>query len=520
MPNPLSFTGQTISHYLVGEKLGGGGMGVVYKAEDLKLGRFVALKFLSEDLARDPRALERLQREARAASALNHPNICTIFETDEYEGRAFIAMELLEGETLRQKIGGHAIPLADILDLGVQIADALDAAHSQNILHRDIKPDNIFITRRGHAKVLDFGLAKLTPERGRRAVTAGATMSGDDLLTSPGMALGTAAYMSPEQVRGEELDARSDLFSLGAVFYEMASGRQAFSGNTSGVLFEAILNRAPAPASRINPDLPPELESILQKSLEKDRDIRYQTAADLRGDLKRLKRDTESGRSASFASAATATNVAAVEIAASKRGKRSFWPLVIGLAAVLALIVAIVMFRSREPGIPKASDWVQLTHFTDAVSSPAFSPDGRMLAFLRKFDVYVMLLPSGEPRQITHDGLPKHALAFSPDGSRIAYTAIPSWDTWVVPTLGGDAKLLLPNAFALTWVDDHHVMFSEVQHGIHMNVVTATESRGEERSVYIPPTEDGMAHISSVSPDRKWVLVTREMDSSGCCLVA
>jgi serine/threonine protein kinase len=404
MPIPQSFSGQTISHYLVGERLGGGGMGVVYKAEDLKLGRFVALKFLSEDLARDPRALERLQREARAASALNHPNICTIFETDESEGRAFIAMELLEGETLRQKIGGHAIPLADILDLGVQIADALDAAHSQNILHRDIKPDNIFVTRRGQAKVLDFGLATLTPERGRRAVTAGATMSGDELLTSPGMALGTAAYMSPEQVRGEELDARSDLFSLGTVFYEMATGRQAFSGNTSGVLFEAILNRTPAPASRINPDLPPELESILHKSLEKDRDVRYQTAADLRGDLKRLKRDTESGRSASFASAASTANVAAVEIAANKRARRPFRPLVIGLAAALALIVAVVMFRSREPGIPKASDWVQLTHFTDAVSSPAFSPDGRMLAFLRKFDVYVMLLPSGEPRQITHDG--------------------------------------------------------------------------------------------------------------------
>ena len=510
MPNPQSFTGQTISHYMVGEKLGDGGMGVVYKAEDLKLGRFVALKFLSEDLPNDTRALERLQREARAASALNHPNICTIFETDEYEGRAFIAMELLECEKLRQKIGGRAMPLADILYLGAQIADALDAAHSQNILHRDIKPDNIFVTRRGHAKVLDFGLAKLTPKGGRRAVTAGATLSRVDFLTSPGTALGTAAYMSPEQVRGEELDARSDLFSLGAVFYEMATGRQAFSGNTSGVLFEAILNRTPAPASRINPDLPPELESILQKSLEKDRDVRYQTAADLRGDLKRLKRDTESGRSASFASAAIVP-----EASARKLDMRWFWLLGIGVAAALASIASAYIFFTRDPGIPKASDWVQLTHFTDAVASPAFSPDGRMLAFLRKFDIYVMLLPSGEPRQLTHDGLPKAGLAFSSDGSRLAYTAGPSWDTWVLPTLGGDATLLLPNASALTWVGDHQVMFSEIQHGIHMDIVTAAESRGEERSVYIPPTDAGMAHTSLVSPDRKWVLITREMDVSG-----
>lgn len=513
MPNPQSFTGQTISHYLVGEKLGGGGMGVVYKAEDLKLGRFVALKFLSEDLARDPRALERLQREARSASALNHPNICTIFETDEYEGHAFIAMELLEGETLRQKIGGQSMPLAAILDLGVQIADALDAAHSQNILHRDIKPDNIFVTRRGQAKVLDFGLAKLTPERGRRAVTAGPTMSGDDLLTSPGTALGTAAYMSPEQVRGEELDARSDLFSLGTVFYEMATGRQAFSGNTSGILFEAILNRTPVPALRINPDLPLELESVLHKSIEKDRDVRYQTAADLRGDLKRLKRDTESGRSASFASAASTAQSAGT--AARDRGARKFWLLGLGAIAAVGLIIAVVMFRSREPGIPKASDWVQLTHFTDAVRDPVFSPDGRMLAFLRQTEVYVMLLPSGEPRQLTHDGQPKSRLSFSSDGSRLAYTYGSAWDTWEVSSLGGDAKLLLPNASGLTWLDDHHVLFSEIQRGAHMNVVTATESRSDERTVYAPPTDAGMAHISLISPDHKWILVAREMDVRG-----
>jgi len=356
--------GQTISHYRILEKLGGGGMGVVYKAEDVKLNRFLALKFLPDDLARDVQALSRFQREAKAASALNHPNICTVYEIDEQNGLAFIAMEFLDGKTLKHRISDKPLPLTEVVELGIEIADALDAAHSKGIVHRDIKPANIFVTERGHAKVLDFGLAKLAPAGGGVNLSVAPTISGSDQLTRRGAVIGTLTYMSPEQVRGEELDARTDLFSFGAVLYEMVTGAMPFRGDTSGVIANAILERAPVPPVRLNPDLPPKFEEVITKALEKDRKHRYQNAADIRTDLQRLKRDTESGR----------TTIAAAETRSKPAKSISFRWATLGGAAVLIIALAIGawLFFTRKAQALTEKDTIVLADFTNATGDTVF----------------------------------------------------------------------------------------------------------------------------------------------------